>query len=359
MARTSQRDVAIVATAQRPHEIGSSFTSVELLLPVIEQAIVAAGVDRREVDFWCHGSCDYMSGQPFSFVAAVDAIGAWPPIVESHVEADGALALYEAWVKIQTGEADLAVVFSNGKTTSGPIDRILTLQSDPYFVAPLWPGYTVMAGLQARLCLESGTVSERAMAEVALRSHEDARRNPIASAHGALLSATSVEDLLARPFTMDPLRAHDCGIPVDGANAVVLAAGDVARRLCDRPAWIRGIDHRIDTQRLGARSMTTSDSARIAAERAGVGDDRIDVAELHAPYSHQELLLRSAMGLGESTRVNPSGGALVANPAMAAGLARFAEAAEYVMSGRADRALAHCTSGPCLQQNLVCVMEGE
>ncbi|MFM7870902.1 MAG: lipid-transfer protein [Actinomycetota bacterium] len=359
MARTSRRDVAIVATAQRPYEIGSSFTSVELLLPVIEQAIVAAGVNRTDVDFWCHGSCDYMSGQPFSFVAAFDAIGAWPPIVESHVEADGALALYEAWVKIQTGEADLAVVFSNGKTTSGPIDRILTLQADPYFVAPLWPGYTAMAGLQARLCLESGVVSERAMAEVALRSHQDARTNPIANSHGGLLSATSVDDLLSRPFTMDPLRRHDCGIPVDGANAVVLAAGETARRLSERPAWIRGIDHRIDTQRLGARSMTTSDSARIAAARAGAGDDRIDVAELHAPYSHQELLLRSAMGIGEATRVNPSGGALVANPAMAAGLARFAEAAERIMSGDADRALAHCTSGPCLQQNLVCVMEGE
>jgi len=27
------------------------------------------------------------------------------------------------------------------------------------------------------------------------------------------------------------------------------------------------------------------------------------------------------------------------------------------MSGRADRALAHATSGPALQQNLVCLME--
>jgi hypothetical protein len=44
---------------------------------------------------------------------------------------------------------------------------------------------------------------------------------------------------------------------------------------------------------------------------------------------------------------------------MAAGLARFAEAAESVFSGSADRVLAHCTSGPMLQQNLVCVMEGE
>lgn len=357
-ARTGARDVAIVATAQRPSEIGTNFTSVELLLPVIDQVISSSGIDRRDIDFWCHGSCDYMSGQPFSFVAAVDAIGAWPPIIESHVEADGAFALYEAWVKIQTGEADVALVFSNGKTTSGPIDRILTLQADPYFVVPLFPGFTALAALQARQCLETKVLTVGEMAEVAARSHRDARNNPVVSGHGALLSST-VEELLAQPMTMDPLRAHDCGIPVDGANAVILAAGDVARRVNSRPAWIRGIDHRIDTQRLGARSLTSSSSTRIAAAAAGAGEDRIDVAELHAPFSHQEILLRQAIGLDDATQINPSGGALVANPAMAAGLARFAEAAQRIMSGSADRALAHCTSGPCLQQNLVCVLEGE
>lgn len=350
------RDVAIVATAQRPSQMHTQLTSVELILPVVREAVQKAGIERKDVGFWCHGSCDYMSGQPFSFVAAVDAIGAWPPIVESHVEADGALALYEAWVKLQTGECDIAVVFSNGKTTSGPIDQILTLQADPYFVAPLWPGFDAMAALQAQACLEAGVVSERAMAEVAVRSRRDAKGNAVAYVKGD----HTVDELLSTPHTVAPLRAHDCGIAVDGANAVVLAADGVARKLAGRPAWIRGIDHRIDTQRLGARSLTTSDSARIAAEKAGVGSDKVDVAELLAPYTHQELLLRSAMGLDAAkTAINPSGGALVANPAMAAGLARFAEAAEAVFAGRADRAVAHSTSGPCLQQNLVCVMEGD
>ncbi len=349
------RDVAIVATAQRPSEMHTHLTSVELILPVVREAVEKAGIERSDVGFWCHGSCDYMSGQPFSFVAAVDAIGAWPPIVESHVEADGALALYEAWVKLQTGECDIAVVFSNGKTTSGPIDQILTLQADPYFVAPLWPGFDAMAALQARACLEAGVVTEAAMAEVAVRSRRDAKSNAVAYVKGD----HTIDELLAAPYSAAPLRAHDCSVAVDGANAVVLAADGAARKLASRPAWIRGIDHRIDTQRLGARSLTTSDSARIAAEKAGVGDDKVDVAELYAPYTHQELLLRTAMGLGSATSINPSGGALVANPAMAAGLARFAEAAEAVFAGRADRAVAHSTSGPCLQQNLVCVMEGD
>ena len=58
-------------------------------------------------------------------------------------------------------------------------------------------------------------------------------------------------------------------------------------------------------------------------------------------------------------RINPSGGALAANPIMVAGLARIGEAYRQIASGTASRAVAHDTSGPCLQQNLVCVLEGQ
>jgi acetyl-CoA acetyltransferase len=82
------------------------------------------------------------------------------------------------------------------------------------------------------------------------------------------------------------------------------------------------------------------------------------VAELHAPFSHQEVLVRDALGLGDGVEVNPSGGPLAANPIMAAGLIRIGEAATRIQRGDAHRAVAHATSGPCLQQNLVCVLEG-
>ena len=139
----------------------------------------------------------------------------------------------------------------------------------------------------------------------------------------------------------------------------MLAAGDVARSKVERPAWIRGIDHRVEPIHLGLRDLTVSESTRIAAAKAGVADGPIDVAELHAPFSHQELILREALGLGDGTTINPSGGALSANPMMTAGLVRIGEVATRIAAGEADRGVAHATSGPCLQQNLVCVLEGE
>ena len=83
------------------------------------------------------------------------------------------------------------------------------------------------------------------------------------------------------------------------------------------------------------------------------------MAELQAAFTHEEPLLVEALGLGADVPVNPSGGPLAANPIMATGLVRIAEAAQRrSATGGQHRTLAHSTSGPCLQQNLVCILEG-
>jgi acetyl-CoA acetyltransferase len=345
--------VAVVGFAQSPCvRHGASTTSgVEMLVPVFGEVLTATGLAKDDIGFWCSGSSDYLAGRAFSFVQAVDAIGAFPPIMESHVEMDGAWALYEAWVKILTGEANVALAYGFGKSSAGQLRRVLALQLDPYLVAPLWPDSVAIAALQARLGIEAGLWSEKDMAEVAARSRAAALSNPQAQLSGEV----SAEELLEGPYLADPLRAHDCAPVGDGAAAVVLASGERARELCERPAWITGFEHRVDSPSLGARDLTTAPSAAAAGQAAGAAG--VDAAELHAPFTHQEILLRAALGLGEGVRINPSGGALAGNPMFAAGLARIGMAAREIFSGRAGRALGHATSGPALQQNLVCVME--
>jgi acetyl-CoA acetyltransferase len=348
-------DVAVVGFAQSPCvRRGDSTTSgVEMLVPIFQEVLRSTGLTKGDIGFWCSGSSDYLAGRAFSFVQAVDAIGAFPPIMESHVEMDGAWALYEAWVKILTGDADVALAYGFGKSSAGELRRVLALQLDPYLLAPLWPDSVAIAALQARLGIEAGIWSEKEMAEVAARSRAAAVANPQAQLSGEI----SAEELLDRPYIADPLRAHDCAPVGDGAAVVILASADRARELCARPAWITGFEHRIDSGSLGARDLTTAPSAAAAGRAAGASG--VEVAELHAPFTHQEILLRGALGLGGGVRVNPSGGALCGNPMFAAGLARIGTAAREIMSGRADRALGHATSGPALQQNLVCVLEAQ
>jgi acetyl-CoA acetyltransferase len=192
------------------------------------------------------------------------------------------------------------------------------------------------------------------MAERAARDRKHAKSNPFAQLKGDF----DPLKLLGEPTLVAPLRKHDCAPISDGASAVVLAAGARARELCKRPAWIRGISHIVEPQDLGVRDLARSRSTEIAAGKAGVWKGDVDVAELSAPFTHQEILVERALGLGSKTTVNPSGGALAGNPLMAVGLSRIGEAARRIWDGSASRAVAHATSGPCLQQNLVCVLEG-
>ena len=346
-------DVAVVGFAQSPcQRHGETTTSgVEMLVPIFHEVLESTGLTKADIGFWCSGSSDYLAGRAFSFVQAVDAIGAFPPVMESHVEMDGAWALYEAWVKILTGEADVALAYGFGKSSAGELRRVLALQLDPYLLAPLWPDSVSIAALQARVGIEAGLWTEKDMAQVAVRSRAAARANPAAQRSGDV----PAEDLLEAPYVADPLRAHDCAPVGDGAAVVILASAARARNLVARPAWITGFEHRIDSAPLGARDLTTAPSAASAGRAADAG--RAEVAELHAPFTHQEILLRTALGLGDGVRVNPSGGALAGNPMFAAGLARIGMAAREIFAGRAHRALGHATSGPALQQNLVCMME--
>jgi acetyl-CoA acetyltransferase len=356
-------EVAVVGFAQAPCRVREDATTsgVEMLVPIFAEAFGATGLAKRDIGFWCSGSSDYLAGRAFSFVQAVDAIGAVPPIMESHVEMDGAWALYEAWVKILTGEAEIALAYGFGKSSGAELRRVLALQLDPYLLAPLWPDSVSIAALQARLGLEAGLWSEKDMAEVAARSRAAAAGNPRAQVSGEV----AVSELLGRPYVAEPLRAHDCAPVCDGAAVVIIASSERARELCARPAWITGFAHRVDSGVLGARNLLAAPSAAAAGRAAGLADAvagagvgvGVGVAELHAPFSHQELMLREALGLGADVAVNPSGGALCGNPMFAAGLARIGMAAQAIMSGRAERALGHATSGPALQQNLVCVME--
>ena len=309
MTRDLARPVAVVAYAEFETAVEPARNETEILIPVIREALEQVGLEQQDIGFTVSGSSDYLQGYPFAFVAALDAVGAWPPIRESHLEMDGAFALYEAMMVLQHGEADTALVYAFSRPSRGDLDRVLALQLDPYVVAPLWPDARSLAGLQAQAMRDSGRFGD-------------------------------VPDVPPTPVS-------------DGCAAMVLAVGDRARELSTSPAWITGIDHRIEAPALGVRDLTRSPSTSQAAEAAGALGTAPDRAFLHVPYPHQELVLRESLGL-DGAPVDSHAG-----PVMVGGLQRIGAAARAVSTGGARRAIAHATAGPCLQQNLVTVLEGD
>ncbi|MFT5335398.1 MAG: acetyl-CoA acetyltransferase [Halioglobus sp.] len=350
------REIAIVAYSQSDSvRRAGAANEVELIMPQLRAVFDQVGLrNAQDVDFVCSGSCDYLQGAAFAFVAGVDALGAVPPIKESHVEMDAAWALYESMLKIRMGHADSALIYGFGLSSPGELPIVLSQQLDPYYLAPQWVDTVSLAAMQARMMLDQGMITERDMAEVVARSRNNALHNP----HAQLAGEVTADELLQKDNFVSPLKLHDCCPISDGASAMIIATIDQAKQWGKPYVKISGIDHRIESHNLGMRDLTDSTSTRKAAEMAGIGDGNVDIAELYAPFSHQEIILTRALGLDESTVINPSGGVLAGNLMMASGLSRIGEVFNRIVSGEARRGVAHATSGPCLQHNLVTVLEG-
>src|SRR3954451_1630964 len=161
MPSDMKREVAVVSWASFETPSEPARNEVEMLLPVIQEALGNVGLTQQDIGFTVSGSSDYLQGFPFAFVGALDAVGAWPPIRESHVEMDGAFALYEAVNVLQEAprnghSIDTALVYAFARPSRGELDRTLALQLDPYSVAPLWPDARGLAGLQAQAMRDSG-----------------------------------------------------------------------------------------------------------------------------------------------------------------------------------------------------------
>ena len=268
---------------------------------------------------------------------------------------DGAWALYEAWLRLQEGDIEIAVVTGSGRSSTGDPALIYPMEMDPYYLAPLGVDPVTFAALQARAVIAAGIADERSMAEVALRSRRSAIGNEFAQVQGD----GDIDTLLAEDYVREPLRRHDLPPITDGAVAVVLATAERAQT-APRPT------------RPGSPGSTTAPSATIPCtgsstmrrrsgspgRRPGSTAGDVEVAELQTAFTHEELLLRRVLELGDQVVVNASGGPLASNPIMASGLARIGYAADHIF-GEGRRALAHATSGPCLQQNLICILEGD
>ena len=184
---------------------------------------------------------------------------------------DGAWALYEAWVLLQEGEIDAALVYSFGRSSLGDLNEILALQLDPYYLAP-----AVARPGQPGRPAGPGRSSTRARApkRSSPPSPPAAGRTPWPTPRPRWPTTVPVEKLLEDDYVVSPLRRHALPPITDGAAAIVLAAGDKATRWSKQP----GVDHRLrppDGDPLaGARDLTPSPSTARAGEVAGVAEGR-------------------------------------------------------------------------------------
>ena len=136
-------------------------------------------------------------------------------------------------------------------------------------------------------------------------------------------------------------------------RCAVVGVGMTKMSKCRDDVSMAGLVREAATRALEDAEMTWADVEAVVIGTAPDIFEGVMMPELYLADA-----LGAALGLGDDVVINPSGGALVANPVMATGLVRIGEAFNQVHDHGRSRVLGHASSGPCLQQNLVCVLEG-
>lgn len=374
--------VAIVGYAQSHHQHNMQKTREDMVFEVCKEALHHAGILREDLDTVITASTDFLDGRTISNVFLSMAVGAFMKD-ESKVEEDGTFALYYALMRILAGTHDVALIEAHTQGSTFNPHQVTCYTLDPLFDRQIGVLNDITAAaIQARMYMNRYAVSEEHLAMVAVKNITNAAENSCAHRK---MPDVSVEEVMSSEVFCDPIRELTMSPISDGACALILASEERAKEITGKPVWIEGVgscqDHYLrdrDIQNLDSLQS----AARTAYKMAGVKEpfSELNVAEVSEKFAHEELMIYEALGLcqqgqgknlierGTTRRdgempVNPSGGALGADPVCATGLIRVIEAAKQIR-GEADgyqvpnvrRALAHGQFGICAQKNTIFIL---
>ena len=375
---------AIVGVAQTKYERRKKDQIfADLVFDVTREALADAGMTIDDIESVVTVSNDFFDGRTISGMAVGDACGGQDKNI-STVSGDGTFGAFYGLMRVLSGFRTTLVV-AHYKGSEGSVPVTTNGMFDPLFHRLLGMDAVSSAALQANVYMNRHGVTEEEIAAVSVKNHGNALNNPYAQVPLRI----TVADVMASRKIADPLKLLDCCPVSDGAAAVIIADEETAKRGGRRPAWVKGVAHCCEGYLLGDRDLADPAALRAAAAKAyamaGIEDplSEIDVMEVLEPFSYMEPLWLEGLGVcrpGEGASlvergvttmdgrlpVNPSGGALSANPILVAGLARLVEAVLQVRGEAGARqikgaktALAHGFNGPCGQSHCVWIVGAE
>jgi acetyl-CoA acetyltransferase len=217
--------------------------------------------------------------------------------------ASSGFALHQGVQAIRSGRHDIVLVVGLEKMNDVPSTRRrywLGVSGDTEWERSAGLTFAGVYGLMAsRYIAEYGTPIE-ALAEVAVKNHENGALNPNAQ----FQKVVSRDAVLGAPRVADPLGLLDCCPVTDGAVALLLAHSRVARRFTDRPVFVAGIGAGSDALALQERaSLTSLDATRQAMagalQDAEMTREEISFLEVHDCFTIAELLALEDLGFAK------------------------------------------------------------
>jgi acetyl-CoA C-acetyltransferase len=241
--------------------------------------------------------------------AVVDSLSLTPAGAETieNGPASGASALKAGFMAIASGVHDVVMVIgaermreaNNLETT----DFVATLTHP---IAEHVYGVTLpsLAAMFTRLYMQKYGVTERHLAMVAVKNHDNALLNFFAHLHEKITLEgilDSPEASTNNPYVSEPLRFFDCCPVSDGGACIILASAEAARKLGKPMVRLAGVGQATDTHAVHEREDPTELTAvRLAAQQsfkmAGVQPADVHVAELHDAFTILEIVESEEVG---------------------------------------------------------------
>ena len=286
----------------------TSFTRLEY--PVSEIAAYAgmmamrdAGLSAVDHVFVANMGASRLNHQSGLASAVVDSLSLTPAGAETieNGPASGASALKAGFMAVTSGVHDVVMVIgaermreaNNLETT----DFVATLTHP---IAEHVYGVTLpsLAAMFTRLYMQKYGVTERHLAMVAVKNHDNALLNFFAHLHEKITLEgilDSPEASTNNPYVSEPLRFFDCCPVSDGGACVILASAEAARKLGKPMVRLAGVGQATDTHAVHEREDPTELTAvRLAAQKsfqmAGVQPSDVHVAELHDAFTILEIV---------------------------------------------------------------------
>ena len=317
------RAAAIIGVGMTPFGRHLDKSHSELAREAASAALADAGIETRQLDMAIYANViqGYFAGEmsiPGEYALRPLGVQGVRVMNVEAACASSTIGLHVAIDYVRAGLADLVLVVGVEKLYSEdrekrfavfqqPFDaelaaRYLELTKGMLASAPEGiegPGPNVMMdayAAQARLHMATYGTTQRQIAAVAAKNHKHSVHNPLSQYREAM----SIDEVLAAANVAWPLTVPMCAPISDGAAAAVVCSDELANRI-GRARAVRV---------LAAESQSGSDRApddyahhvtRLVAsrayERAGVGPEDVDLAEVHDASSFGEIVQCEALGL--------------------------------------------------------------
>lgn len=366
--------VAVVASAQTELRTAwSDAQHIDLISSVVSSVFKGTGLTLDDVDFVIDSGSDVLDGRSISNCGFLGALGAHHK-EEARVEEDGLWAAQYGVNKIRSGASSVGLIVAYSKPSESNVEAYWASQCEPFYQRPVGFGQRAANGIQAQRYFADHGTSERELAELVARRWADAAER----GNVAIDALPDADTVLASAGGSAPLTGLMLARPVDGAVAVLIATETIARRTSRTPVIVTGMGSAMNGHAFATRAksglVACEAAAAMALRNAGWGDAKADIAEVSASSVVSELMVIEALGLAKpgqglgaandgNVAINRSGGALPADPIMATGLVRLAQAAQQMgaaeSSGRGapKRGLVHGAGGVAMQNNCVFTLE--